>query len=346
MLNVYKTDQTARWDEAVQSFAMHDVYWTSGYPKAFAAESGETPLLFHYEDGCGLRGINAVMLRDVAKDPRFAGKLREGEYYDLTTPYGYGGWLIEGGDPEPLFAAYEDWCKQHRIVTEFIRFHPMLRNHEACEKAYQVVELGEVVHIDLSSPEAVWAQMTSKNRNMIRKAEKCGLTVKMGSDQALFERFRVIYEQTMDLKHAKKLYYFTPEFYRSVQEDLAGKAMIFYVEQQDGTIPAASMILRENGWLNYHLSGSLRSPEAPAANNLLLYRVSLWGVEQGCRSFYLGGGVGSGTDSLLLFKKSFQRGPLRHFYIGKKIFDPRACEELSALRTELPETGYFPRYRA
>lgn len=37
---------------------------------------------------------------------------------------------------------------------------------------------------------------------------------------------------------------------------------------------------------------------------------------------------------------------LLRFHIGKKIFDPERYDELVALREDLPEGGFFPRYRA
>ena len=122
MFKVYTLADTAQWDKTVRSFREYDVYYLIGYVRAFQLHGDGEPLLFHYE-GDGLRGINAVMRRDVAQDPHFAGKLPEGKYFDLATPYGYGGWLLEGeGDKAPLFAAYVDWCGKNGIVSEFTRF--------------------------------------------------------------------------------------------------------------------------------------------------------------------------------------------------------------------------------
>lgn len=62
-------------------------------------------------------------------------------------------------------------------------------------------------------------------------------------------------------------------------------------------------------------------------------------------SIYLGGGVGSGKDSLFKIKKFFIRGDLSHFYIGKRIYDQRKYEELLAMRTDIKNEGFFPKYR-
>lgn len=343
VLTVYTLEEKEAWDAAVRTFREYDTYWLSGYVKAFQIHGDGTPLLLYYEDG-ETRGLSVVMKRDVAKDSRFTELIPEGEYFDLVTPYGYGGWLIEGEKTEGLFEAYDKWIRKNGIVSEFVRFHPMISNHGACGDYYEVIRLGEVVHMDLSSPEAIWENMSSKNRNMIRKAEKNGVRIYSGRFPAIYERFREIYNGTMDKDNAEAYYYFAPAFYESLLIDLPENAQVFWAEK-DGTVIAASVMLTANGRMNYHLSGSLREYSTLAPGNLLLYKAALWGCAMGCRTFYLGGGVGSGEDGLFRFKRAFYRGELRHFYIGKKIHDPEKYGRLCGMR-ELPESGYFPKYRA
>lgn len=347
MLTVYTLADAAQWDQTVRSFRAYDVYYLSGYVRAFQLHGDGEPLLFHYE-GDGLRGINAVMRRDVARDPHFAGRLPEGRYFDFATPYGYGGWLLEGeGDKAPLFTAYENWCRENRIISEFVRFHPVPGNHEAVRDGYEVIGLGETVAMDLSSPEIIWKNLISQSRNKIRKARKNGLRVYSGRCPEVYEIFREIYNATMDKDHAAEYYYFAPSFYESILNDLPHNAQVFYVRTEDGTVAAASIMLTANGYMNYHLSGSRRELQHMAPTNLLLYEAALWGCANGCRTLHLGGGVGSGEDSLYQFKKAFYRGEPLRFHIGRKTYLPETCEELTALRTDLPEdSGFFPRYRA
>lgn len=345
MLTVYTLEQSEQWDAAVRSFCEYDTYWLSGYVKAFEIHGDGTPLLFYYE-GENLRGINVVMKRDVSKDSHFKGKLAPDTYFDFATPYGYGGWLIEGANKEELFLAYEAWCREHSVISEFVRFHPVLKNHEYSVDHYDVVPLGLTVSIDLSSPETIWENFTSKNRNVIRKAQKNGVMIRRGNSIELYEAFREIYNQTMDKDEADSYYYFSPAFYESVCKDLSQHAQLFYAEL-DGKMIAASIMLFTNGRMNYHLSGSLREYSSLAPTNLLLYEAALWGCENGLKTLYLGGGVGSGEDSLFKFKKSFYRGEeLPQFYIGKKILNQEKYEELLGKRDVLPDSGFFPKYRA
>ena len=122
-------------------------------------------------------------------------------------------------------------------------------------------------------------------------------------------------------------YYFGKE----VLEDLPQNSQVFFAEMDEKVI-AASIIFAANGRMNYHLSGSIREYSSFAPTNLLLYKAALWRNVNGYRTFYLGGGVGSGEDSLFKFKRAFYRGNLKRFYIGKKVFINNKYERLLNIR--------------
>lgn len=349
-LQIFTLEQCEEWDNIVRSFEKFDTYWLSGYVKAFKIHGDGEPLLFYYEGKGkdeGVRGINVVMKRDIHKDERFADKIVPNTLFDFVTPYGYGGWLIENElskDTAQLFIDYERWCEKNNIVSEFVRFHPVVKNHLECKDSYEVIELGEVVALDLTSPEIIWQNIVSKNRNVIRKAIKNDVVVYNGRYPEIFETFRNIYNKTMDKDEADKYYYFGPEFYQSVLSDLPENAQVFYAVK-DNVVIAAAIMLGSNGMIDYHLSGSLREYSSLAATNLILYKTALWGSANGYKSLYLGGGVGSGEDSLFKFKRAFYKGDLNHFNIGKKIFIQEKYDELVNMREETG-SSFFPKYRA
>ena len=343
VLTVYTIDQSEQWDAVVRSFKEYDTYWLSGYVKAFQVHGDGEPLLFLY-DSNGTRGINVVMMRDVAKDEKFKGKIEEGKYFDFATPYGYGGWLIEGENTEPLFKVYNAWMERNGVISEFVRFHPMVRNHEVCRDYYDVIQLGEVVHMDLSAPDVIWTNICSKNRNMIRKAMKKNIRIYNGRFPGILEKFQEIYNTTMDRVEAEEYYYFEPEFYMSVLNDLPQNAQIFWAEKE-GKVIAASIMLSSNGKMNYHLSGSLREYSSLAPSNLLLYQAALWGCNNGYKTLYLGGGVGSDEDGLFKFKRAFYKGELNRFHIGKRIIIQERYDDLLRMRADVDNVDLFPGYR-
>lgn len=342
-LQVLTLNQSEEWEQIVKSFPLHDIYYFAGYVKAVQFHGDGKPLLFYYNDGKN-RGINVVMKRSIIEDPHFKGVLNDDRYFDLATPYGYGGWLIEG-DTEQIFKDYERWCLRNNIISEFVRFHPMLNNQAPVANHYDVMGLGKAVAMDLSSPEVIWENISSKNRNMIRKAIKNDVKIYNGRYPEIYKTFQSIYNSTMDKDKAEDYYYFEDAFYKSILEDLSENSQIFWAEK-NGTVIAASIILECNGFMNYHLSGSLQEYNSLAPTNLLLYKVALWGCAHGLKSLYLGGGVGSEEDSLFKFKRAFYKGGLHQFYIGRKVFDTDVYQELTMMRTDrIENVNYFPVYR-
>ena len=345
MLRVISFLKHEEWDKIVKSFSDYDVYYLSGYVLPFAIHGDGEPLLFFYE-GEKVRAMNVVMRRDIGADKSFMGKIPPNTYYYFITPYGYGGWLIEGnGDTFELFSLYQKWCCENGVVSEFLRLHPILENHNRLVSIYSVINIGKTVAMDLTSQNIIWNNMTSKNRNMIRKAEKNGVVIKTSSGSDIYEKFIEIYNETMDRDNAEKYYYFEREFYTAMQHDLSNNSIIFYAENSDGDIIASSIILHCNGKLTYHLSGVKTEFRGLAPTNLLLYKAALWGAENCCRIFHLGGGVGAREDSLYRFKASFYRELPRDYFIGKKVFNEAIYNELVKIHAVENTGNFFPAYR-
>ena len=349
-LRVLTLAESKEWDNTIRSFNLYDTYYLSGYSTSFYIHGDGEPLLFYYNDG-KIKGINVSMKRSITNDPLFKGAFDNENYFDLATPYGYGGWIIENiaqdasGSIDVLFRNYESWCLRNNIVSEFVRFHPMIENHNLVEEYYDVINLGEVVAMDLTSPETIWENISSKNRNVIRKAIKNDVRIYNGRYPIIYKKFREIYNSTMDMDGAEDYYYFGDSFYETICEKLPENAQVFWAEK-DGTIIAASIMLECNGYMNYHLSGSLREYRNLAATNLLLYKAALWGNAHGLKTLHLGGGVGSGEDSLFKFKKAFYKGDPRQFHIGCKVYNAAAYQELTMRRADsIKDEHFFPMYR-
>ena len=199
MLKIYTLDNCGEWDRIVRSFSNYDVYYLSGYVKAFQLHGDGTPLLFYCEYG-SVRGINVVMKRDIALDEHFTGRLPENTYFDFSTPYGYGGWLIEnpwGENIALLFREYSEYCRCCNVVSEFVRFHPIVENYQYVKNFYNTVFLGETVAMDLSSKEVIFNNLKKENRKKIRKAEHLGVQVYCGHDEKLYQMFRILYREIL-----------------------------------------------------------------------------------------------------------------------------------------------------
>ena len=355
MIKLYSIEENAQWDDIVKSFSQYDVYYLSGYVKAFQIHGDGDSYLLYYESEdyksteAGLRAIYVYMRRKTALEG----------VYDSVTPYGYGGVLFEFGTANPeqqaeakqtFWKAYVEKMKAEGIVDNFVRYHPVLANAVNMKFTDTVIDLGKTIAFDLESPEVIWDNIISKNRNMIRKAEKNGITIEHGKGMELLDQFTAIYNATMDKDHAEEYYYFKRPFYESIDRDLQDNYEMFYA-MYEGRPIAMSIMIFANGRLNYHLSGSDIEYRNLAPSNLLLYKAALWGYEQGCKTFHLGGGVGSGEDNLYKFKAAFNKNSDFQFSIGKEIFDQEKYDALVAIRAQQdpdfnPESKIFPLYRS
>lgn len=340
--------QREEWDKIVCSFTEYDVYYLSGYVRAFEIHGDGDPQLLYYESvDTGtefLRAIYVYMKRRTAIE----------NVYDSITPYGYGGVLFEGNTSEPKIKAfwneYVEMMRSQDIVDNFVRYHPVLANAEQMRSVSDVIDLGKTVAFHLDSLDIIWENIIPKNRNMIRKAEKNGVEIHHAHDVNLFDDFVRIYNATMDKDNAEPYYYFGSEFYKSIHEDLQGNYEMFYATL-NGKIIAMSIILYANHQMHYHLSGSMMEYRNLAPSNLLLYHAAKWGSEHGFRTFHLGGGVGSGEDNLYKFKAAFNRKSDYRFSIAKMIFNQEkynALVEERASRDPSFDRGsrFFPLYRS
>ena len=351
MLEVINIGESNKWDSIIKSFKNYDVYYLSGYVKAFKIHGDGEPTLIYYHDDY-IRAINVVMKRDIEKDDRFRNKLKPESFFDLTTPYGYGGFVFEGKINEnslkKLNEEYSNYCISNNIISEFVRFHPVLENSKLNKDIYDVIDLGKTITIDLISKEQIWLDLSSKNRNVIRKAIKSGIEIYWGRKPELIDDFIPLYNYTMDKDNAIDYYYFDRCFYKSILEDLKYNSLIFYAVY-DRHIISMSIILFGNSYMHYHLSASDREYQSLAATNLLLYEAACWGCENGYKVFHLGGGLGSKEDNLYKFKKAFNKNSGTYFSIGKKIFDLKKYDKLVKIRAQYcndsNESSFFPEYR-
>jgi len=343
MIKRYTIAEAEEWDKIVRTFPNHDIYYFSGYVRAFSIHGdGEGEMLYYKQNQ--MRAIYVYMKRSTALQG----------WYDTITPYGYGGVLFDGNySPEELLLFNEEFrhymYSQH-IVDNFVRFHPILGNAEPMKAISHVIDLGHTIAMDLQSPEIIWKNIISKNRNMIRKAQKNGIEIHHGQDISLFADFQRIYNATMDRDHAERYYYFSDAFYQSIHRDLKDHYQMFYATYQ-GQIIAMSIILYANRKMHYHLSGSVDAYRHLAPTNLLLYEAAMWGYDQGFSLFHLGGGVGSGEDNLYKFKAAFAPHSTYQFAIGKDIYEPECYQSLVRERAERdphfdPNSHFFPLYRS
>lgn len=345
MIETLELDNCERWNELAKSFKDYDIYYLPEYLISFQMIGDGDPMLLFYEQN-GLKAMCALMKRSLKV-------YGVDDWYDLITPYGYGGFVFEGdmcGSNMNAFSeAFKQWVIEHRIVSIFYRFHSQLRTAENAHWYCDPIMLGHTIEMDLSDEDTIWKNITCKNRNKIRKAEKNGITVEHGLSWELFLEFKEIYDATMAKDNAEEYYFFKEDFYRSIFDNMKDTCEMFYAVYEGKKI-AMSMMLHDNSRMHYHLSGSVLEYRNLAPSNLLLYEAAKWGCSIGCKTFHLGGGVGSDEDNLFKFKREFNRNSDIAFGKGKQICNQEMYDKLVDWCVQKKpgfdkENKFFPLYR-
>lgn len=365
VFEIIPSNQNSRWNEIVCSFPNWDIYYLNEYAHSLEIHGDGEALLIHFgyignkvdnnaalkREDCRLCYV--VMKKDIGMDIKFSGALSKDVWYDLETPYGYGGFLMQGNFTEEVRKIFESkmeaFAKEHRIVSQFVRFHPVYHNDASYAQltSSKVRYLHDTVYIDTERKEDIMVNMDSAKRNKIRKAIKSGVTICHDKGEHLDEFIRT-YEATMAHDHATPYYYFKREYYEYLIEHM-GEYMEFFYSVYEGKYIGAAIFFYNQEYMHYHLSGMYTEYRFTAANNLLLYEAAVWASEKGIRLLHLGGGI-EAEDSLFKFKKEFNKTGALPFYVGRTIFNKDAYEELLHLRKEADssfdtENGFMIQYR-
>jgi len=352
-IKVITLNEAEEWLDIVKSFKESDVYFHPEYCRAFQENGDGEPMVFYLEDDCG-RVANVFLKRDLHLDKRFKDLVPAGEFYDITTVYGYGGPLYEATDFEKLKQCFDRefkaFCNENSIVSDFVRFHCIFGNQRLMEGNYDIESVRTTIYFDLTEGEKhIWDNLESGCRNNIKRAQKYGVTVEIGRDSRLLENFKELYKQTMDRDNASSYYYFNESFFETTMEGLKNNSLIFAADYED-RIVAAAIVIFGDGFAHFHFGASDRSYSNLRPNNLLMYEIAIWAQRQGKKMFHLGGGAAGSDDSLFRFKKTFSKTNRLPFFIGRKVYNEAAYSALVKLRIENDKgfnsaSTFFPKYR-
>ncbi len=343
-LQVIDVNEKDTWDSIVKSFSRYDVSYLNGYVNAFFIHGDGKPLLFYYDDG-DTRAINVVMLRDIAESQFFCGRIEKGKWFDLSSPYGYGGFLVEGENIDTVNCAYDEYCKQNGFVSEFVRFH-LLNDYRNQYSGIIETHMHNIIRTLDLPVEKILMDFEHKVRKNIKKAIKSGIEIIIDPNGKYFQDFKRIYYSTMDRAGANRNFYFTEEFFEAIHQ-MQGNYIYFHVIYEDKVISTELVLYGSENCYSF-LGGTEREYFNIRPNDYLKFEVIKWAKDKGLKRFILGGGYGD-NDGIFQYKKSFAPNGIYDFYIGKKIFDNKKYSQLLDIRGYKPEeqtnVKYFPQYR-
>ena len=351
MIELIKWTESQKWNAIVKEFENADTYYESQYSISFMENEDGVPYLLYYESQ-NVKLCYPIIEKDISNFPAFRNKLTIGQYYDWSTPYGYGGPIanvkqLSQAEQKKFKIELYELARNRKVISQFVRFHPLLQNQIVCSSVIESEYVKDTIFVNLDTEDDLMVQMDTKNRNLIRKAIKNNVLIKHDRGKYIDE-FMKIYKETMDRDNAREFYYFPASYYNYIKENMSQETEFFYAYKDEKMI-AAAIFFYGKKFMHYHLSGSLTDSRIYAPTNLLLYAAANWGREKGLEDLHLGGGVGI-EDGLFHFKKQFNKKGRIGFYIGRNIFMPDRYGELLKKRCEIDSkfdinNTYYIQYR-
>jgi lipid II:glycine glycyltransferase (peptidoglycan interpeptide bridge formation enzyme) len=142
------------------------------------------------------------------------------------------------------------------------------------------------IHLNvLSAPDALFAGFSKGHRADVRRAERNGVTVRIGTSEADLDTFYRIMQATGERQHFA---IHARSYYQTAQR-LFGAAARLLIAEQEGTPVAAFLVFAWGREAAYMYSGSTEAGLKQGANHLLQWYAIQWAHERGCTLYDLWG---------------------------------------------------------
>lgn len=324
-----------------------DLYFTPEYGKLYEKLEQATFKSFSYQDE------NGEIYYQYLK--RKVPCLIDGnQYYDAMTPYGYGGPLavhVEPGKEKRLIEQYEKALNEHlreeKVICEFVRFHPMVKNADFFSGMYELRNRRTAVYTSLAADDPIAAEFNKSTRRLIRQAMNRGVTteIKLRPDKNDLQKFVHCYYQNMDALNASDYYYFSEDYFEDLWREFNDQLIIVYA-YVDGQLAGAELGLSERDIFVCHLTGVTEIGRLHEVPRVLIAAETSWAKQNGFHYLFQGCGLSlREEDSLLQFKKSFTKNGFYDYWQGARICDPVVYSKLCQIADRRDDGTYFPAYR-
>jgi hypothetical protein len=330
-------------------FPAADVYFLAGYGRAAGAADSGAWMMFEALDGAWQVPLIVRTLTDGTKDaisPTYSGV--------------YASPSLTSSQIQEAWSATVSALKDLGVLSVLLRQSPMLPQASELPGLLSVNHGQPTIVLEPVDSDQAWSAMKSQCRNQVRKALKNGYTARVraavSQDLAPGADFRRLYEETMHRLDASSTYFFGESYYTELFDGLGSDLLIGEVHDQGGEVVNATLLLRHEDRLHYHLLGSNSADGRMGSTNLMVWTATQFAVDHGLRQFHLGGGRGGASpprDSLFKFKETFGGRELTYAMSGLIIDDERyrarthnRAQECGITTDTLIALNFFPAYRA
>lgn len=326
---------------------MKDIYFEPGYGKLYERIENGTSEVFEFNSSIG-----TIKHMFIKREIPF--RVNDEIYFDLVTPYGYGGPLItqfQEGFKDELVKEFkhefQKYCKKNNIVSEFVRFHPVIGNANDFEDCYDVAHIRNTVGTNLTDfGDPLQSEFSKSCRKNIKKALKEDISYRITEKPKDVSKFKKIYYSTMERNKASDYYYFDEDYFKQCVELFGENLLLVEAIHKQQTIAMGFYFVYDE-FIHIHLSGTLSEFLHLSPAYILRYAVTEWGKQKGYKLIHHGGGrTNDEKDNLYLFKKQFGKNTEFEFYVGKKVWDQETYRKLCDVQEINEKIEFFPAYRA
>ena len=348
------------WKDLLNENSVSSVLFSPEYLRLWELNGDGEATLFFYKCDYGLV-LYPFLIRKI-NDLEFFQQIKTDEiFYDITSPYGYGGPLVNPYNKsdkklllEEFIKEFSLFCKKNNIVSEFIRFHPLMENHANFIDKLEIEKMNSTIYVDLSvTEEELWENYKRNNRKNIKKALRNDIEVVVDEKYEFFDEFLEIYHGAMKKNNANKYYFFPKKFFEFIRISL-DKNYVLFVSKKNKKIISVELAIYDKDIIYSFLGGTLSEYFPLRPNNLLKHKLILWAKEKNIKYYLIGGGYHP-KDGIFEYKHSFSKDGVKDFFVGRKIHDVEKYKILEAefmkyLKNIYPsinlkEIKYFPIYR-
>ncbi|HSP20901.1 MAG TPA: GNAT family N-acetyltransferase [Planococcus sp. (in: firmicutes)] len=298
---------------------MDDLQFAQGYGQLVKTRGGGECAVYEFYNEVG--AVRSVFLK---REIPFA--IYGGTYFEAVTPCAYGGPVIlscKEGRRWELVAAFErafrKYCLEQDIISESVRFHPVLGNAADFAGCYETEFIGETAAIDLRVKNPICDEFTAGCKNMLFKALENGVDYRVTAHPANADHFAELY--------------LSIAAHQNPQGSMDGRLLTEYIEKLGPHLVITEAVYRERtialslsrfsgGVLQ--LEGTIALPEFGhlSPEHVLQYGLTSWGKQHGASFIHLGGG------EEFTFKKQFSRNTRFESWAGRKIWNQEAYAKL------------------
>lgn len=336
MYRILTTNESNEWCKLLALLPpdQRDVYFTPEYYSLYQSYGDGEARCFVFERN-GELALYPFLINPITP----LGYELDKEYYDIQGAYGYNG-VISSTDNKDFVRAFwetfDGWCQDNDIIAEFMRFHPIIKNHKLGESHFKLIHDRNTVFLDLTQTEnEIFSGFDKGTRQHIRKAAKTIEIKPAGRTEESIQLFNYIYRQNMEHVNSIPYLYFNLQHFRNMfkMDDIE----FFFAWQGDKPIACYSGLVSDCYYGNY-LRASLTEFNRTGVNTLMYWSMIRSAKAHGCHYVHFGGGTNSDpNNSLLHYKMNFSK-TITEFWIGKKVHNEDVYSQVvSQWKSRYPE---------